>query len=106
MKKAHASGSFRGLKLARTRATAAVRCLLPLFQYDVRFCICAQVWAEDSSCHSDALKEGTTLLQAAPADLKNNENLFENIFFFERCSEPLGREGSPNLGENEVSPGK
>ena len=37
--------------------------------------------AEDSSWHTDALKEGTTLLQAAPADLKNHENLFENIFF-------------------------
>jgi len=37
--------------------------------------------AEDSSWHTDALKEGTTLLQAAPADLKSNENLFENIFF-------------------------
>ena len=37
--------------------------------------------AEDSSWHTDALKEGTTLLQAAPEDLKGNENLFDNIFF-------------------------
>ena len=36
--------------------------------------------AKDSSWHTDALKEGTTLLQAAPEDLKNNDNLFDNIF--------------------------
>ena len=37
--------------------------------------------AEDSSWHTDALKEGTNaVLQAAPEDLKNNDNLFDNIF--------------------------
>ena len=36
--------------------------------------------AKDPSWHTDALKEGTTLLQAAPEDLKNNDNLFDNIF--------------------------
>jgi len=37
--------------------------------------------AEDSSFYTDALKDGTTLLQAAPEDLKRNKNLFDNIFF-------------------------
>ena len=75
--------SLPPLKLPRTRASAAVRCLLPLFQYDVRFCICAASLGRRLIVAHGRSEGGhnSTLLQAAPADLKNNENLFENIFF-------------------------
>ena len=44
-------------------------------------CVGKSATPEDSSWYTDALQKDTTLLQAAPEDLKSIENLFDNIFF-------------------------
>ena len=43
-------------------------------------CVGKSATPEDSSWYTDALQKDTTLLQAAPEDLKSIENLFDNIF--------------------------